>query len=580
MPVIRHESDMELPFMNRLHLNLFLASWAGLQVLASGTFCHAAEENELPRPDQVTLKAGSPLPPGITTREINGAILEESDTELRLETSKFRGISNLLTLPTASIESVKRGDHAERDYALLKPLLQSAETSATADYYQKELLPQLESYIAKHPSGPRTLELSSILDTAKEDLRQVLQEDIRFGGFWLRRKELSPEYRADLLLWQQLQKGMTTSSAAEFNTLTDKILLAKNRPYYPYLVEKTRIISGLRIQSITEALPDPALASANQPLQNEIKILSTLQAVDTGPLKKAVSLLGRIQQTVDQPVLDLPEVKALLAECRLLWPELDGTDHVLLQGFRHQLHLAEAGTGQSKQSLKNASDLLPLIQKAPPTLKSELETASKQQTIQQLMQEAVTLLDKGAEAEAIARINRIRGMIPAESTQQQALQDLTLKATELLTSKGIEDSRAFQSAGDREAALDALRKTEIRLVSYGALDTQRADLLAEECVAIASQSAKKLQLITSIKASYAGWSISPTNIKARISCIIVVVSILATALVFFMVLLMVWSYVSNILHKDRFDKRLHSLREDEKSRRISSARRRKTGGQK
>jgi hypothetical protein len=569
MHVIHQESNAMKKLKALLHF-----AWLGIGV----SLASIAQGQNMPLPDKVVLKLSAALPSGISEREIKGAIVEETATDLKLEVSTFRGISNVLTLPLSGIESVERGDHEDRDYLILISYLKLPEISPADDYYEKKLMPVLEGYLKKHPAGKNTAEITSIHQQVEAEVQRMQKGQARLGLYWMKWVDLPPPYRNDWALWQELSKQGLLMNITDFRAFNVKVQEAQNRVLYPFLIEKMKQVSTQRIQTLVDALSNRSMATKDEAIIEENKIYEKLKVIQTTYQKQAVDLLAKIEETSLNSTFDEAVLRTLISENRNLWPKLEILDLILQQAFKHHVARADAFLEEKKflesaEALVKSGEILPLIK--DPSAKKEFDNAALRQKVNKMLDESRLLLSQGKETQALTTLNSLRKLLPENSPMATLVTELSEQAASQINDKSITECTNLRLAGEFERALDRIRQAQIQFMDFGNVKVEQLDRLALEAVALAQEALRKYDFLVAIKASYTGWSISPTNSKARISCLVVVATLLISGLVIVLILLVIFAYLSNLLHQKKFDSRLKSLREDQKSTRMANSRRRK-----
>ncbi len=159
----------------------------------------------------------------------------ETETEIQIDVSTMKGVSDFKTILKSDIASIKKSDGAEDPATKLEIPQESIE----AKWYEEQIEKILKPWIAKYPQSPLFPEVQQKLTDLTGELARVKAGDIKMSGKWYTRSEFE-EVRIDvdtLKFLDQVKDLVDRKDFSELLKVKSKIASYKTSDHFDKLIE-------------------------------------------------------------------------------------------------------------------------------------------------------------------------------------------------------------------------------------------------------------------------------------------------------------------------------------------------------
>ncbi len=159
----------------------------------------------------------------------------ETPTEIQIDVSTMKGVSDFKTILKSDIASIKKSDGAEDPATKLEIPQESIEVK----WYEEQIEKVLKPWIAKYPQSPLLPEVQQKLTDLTGELVRVKSGDIKMSGKWYTRSEFE-EVRIDvdtLKFIDQVKDLVDRKDFSELLKVKTKIATYKTSDHFDKLIE-------------------------------------------------------------------------------------------------------------------------------------------------------------------------------------------------------------------------------------------------------------------------------------------------------------------------------------------------------
>ncbi|MEM9445261.1 MAG: hypothetical protein AAGA18_07885 [Verrucomicrobiota bacterium] len=235
--------------------------------------------------DTIFLHEPSDIPNYKKSREIQCVIIEENANTVKIETSQFRGISDVREIPRSNIRDIKRGDRSKILFKEIKDLLLIPSTSKSLAFYDHYKEKHFQNFLENYPKSAGADEIRKFLNKFDKEKELVAQKWTRIDDKWYppnKHAQVNEFFMINDLMMEVMraQEKLGNTIEHDIDILADEMQQLGNSIYYPYLVE------GLRY-----AFPQDVVNTSDHPKLQ--KILRT----DESKLLTAINQFAETYQT-------------------------------------------------------------------------------------------------------------------------------------------------------------------------------------------------------------------------------------------------------------------------------------------
>lgn len=532
------------------------------------------KDDAISLPDRIVLKADALLPTGVTSREFQGYVVEETPEAYRVETSARRGISAIVTVWKSSVETLERGDAGPREFQLLKPRLERSRVSQEARVYREQFLKPVDAFLERFPQSGHVAELRAFRAEIEKEIAQVENGWFRVGNYWFQPDRLPASLLPDWKLFLSLRDEALRMPFPELERSVQKVTSAMGSFLYPQTVVMTRDLLARRIETTRQYLVaaqiDKDAANVHdleKQLSDEDALLRKLKALDVEEKIRGLDHLQQAKDALGCDPVDLEAFKRAYQSSKEYWPDLKDRETFLLAVLRERANqLQEAYSDATLEATATGTaaliQVVELLRDKDEKFQKELADLDKKAKSRGYELQLEKLVAQGNLREALAVFGKLKSA-GTYSSSELARMEKDLIALEYENTKA--EIAKLKQAGEVSQVLAALEQAN-EFVKSRQADAQAAQYLGLEAASLSKDLASQFKFYAAAEAAFLAHKIAPDETQVR-TVYWAAWTVLGTCvMVLLVVVLLFYTSFDNLLHQWRYRLRLRALREDDKIR--------------